>query len=87
MRIEVGSLQNRAELCAIFFSSPCSVTSSTVFELPSNSPTALWIFLHRSLAHSAQEMNDICTSVQIFQFLIIACVMDRVYRIVLPQNY
>lgn len=44
VRTEVGSLQNRAELCAIFFSSPCSVTSSTVFELPSNSPTALCIF-------------------------------------------
>lgn len=53
VRIEVGSLQNRAELCAIFFSSPCSVTSSTVFELPSNSPTALCIF--------AQEPGSQCS--------------------------
>lgn len=66
MRIEVGSLQNRAELCAIFFSSLCSVTSSTVFELPSNSPTAFMYFLHRSLAHSAQEVNAISINLQIF---------------------
>lgn len=38
-------------------------------------------FLHRSLAHSAQEMNDICINLQIFQFLIIACVMDSVLEL------
>lgn len=85
VRIEVGSLQNRAELCAIFFSSLCSVTSSSVFELPSNSPTALCIFLHRSLTVLRRWM----ISVLIFRFSVLdkyLCKMDRVHWIVLPQS-
>lgn len=68
VRIEVGSWQNRAELCAIFFSSSCCVTSSTVFALPSNSPTALCIFC---MGAWITVLRRWMTSVLIFRFSVL----------------
>lgn len=65
VRIEVGSC--RTGLSFVPFSSAARVLWLPPLYLNYQAiPQLLYVFLHRSLAHSAQEVNDTCINLQIF---------------------